>query len=114
MWWFAAAWGAEVRPGDVVFHRSRTEQAEFIAIATRSPWTHVGIVFERGGELVVLEAGDPVGYTPFATWAARSADGRIGIRRRAGLTPEVVDRLADHGSAWVGRRYDAAFAWTDD
>lgn len=120
------SWGApapEVRTGDLVFQRSRTEQAKFIAIATHSPWTHVGVVFAGadapdGAGPVVLEAGDPVRYTPLATWAARSADDRIAIRRLADstdvLTDAVLARMVEVAAGWVGLAYDPLFDWSDD
>jgi hypothetical protein len=107
----------EVRTGDLVLQRSRSAQSAFIALATRSPWTHAGVVFVRDGEPLVLEAGDPVGYVPLDVWAARAADGRIAIRRLAdpgALEGAALGRLDQAAAKVVGRRYDAAFAWSDD
>jgi len=111
----AVAHAAPVQPGDVVFQRSRTEQAEFIARATHAPWTHVGLVLVHDGVLSVVEAGDPVQYTSLAEWAGRSADGRIAVRRHGeGLPDAVVAKLYAAADARIGLRYDARFAWSDD
>ena len=40
--------------------------------ATGSPYTHCGIVFEKDGKLMVLEAVQPVGEIPLETFIARS------------------------------------------
>jgi len=105
---------ADVRPGDVVFQRSRTAQAEVIAEVTRSEWTHVGVVLERDGALVVLEAGAPVGWTPIADWKARGVGGRMLVRRLPRrLGRAELARLARLGERFVGRAYDARFEWND-
>ncbi|MBX3276336.1 MAG: peptidase [Sandaracinaceae bacterium] len=103
---------ADVEPGDVVFQRSRSRQAQVIAEVTRSEWTHVGVVLERRGERVVLEAVSPVRWTPFETWRRRGVGGRVLVRRpRAPLDTDALRRMSALGDAWVGRPYDARFEW---
>lgn len=106
------AWSQELRRGDVVFIRSTSEQAAMIALATDSPWTHTGIVWEQGGALVVLEAVGPVRVVPLADFLGRAKDGLWS----AGRPPEGVDLDAVEAAArgMLGRPYDAAFAWDDE
>lgn len=101
-----------LREGDIVLQRSQSDQSAAIAAATGSPWTHVGLVFRRSGEWVVLEAVQPVRYTPLASWARRGHQGQvIAMRSRA---PIDVERLRVAGERFLGRPYDMLFQWGDD
>jgi hypothetical protein len=103
----------DVRPGDLVFHTSHSAQSAIIAQVTRSPWTHVGLVFERdGGELWVLEAVEPVRWTRLEDWIDRG-DGLAVRRLREPLTSTQLRALEREGARYLGRRYDARFEWSD-
>lgn len=105
---------AEPRPGDLVFQESRSAQSAIIREVTGSRWTHVGVVFERGGQLQVLEAVSPVRWTPFDRWRARGIGGDYTIRRpRRPLTPPELARLRRAGEGHLGRAYDTRFEWSD-
>lgn len=119
MWIVSIAWAApELRSGDLVFHRSTSAQARLLEVVTGSPLGHVGVVVIRADGPWVLEAVEPVSLTPLRAWAARAADGRIAIRRLRDadtvLTPETRERMVALGRSWLGKHYDARFAWTDD
>lgn len=103
-----------VQSGDLVFHRSRSPQSAVIAEVTRSPWTHVGVVLERGGEPWVLEAAGPVRLTRLDRWRARGEGGRTLVRRlpRA-LSAGELAALRREGERYLGRPYDARFEWSD-
>ena len=105
---------AAPRPGDLVFHESRSAQSAIIAEVTGSRWTHVGVVFERRGELWVLEAVEPVRWTRFDRWRERGAGGDYEVRRpRRALSAADLRRLRRAGERHLGRRYDARFEWSD-
>jgi hypothetical protein len=114
----SVALAAPLQSGDLVFHRSRSTQAQLLEIVTGSKLGHVGVVIFSGDEPWVLEAVEPVKITPLQVWADRSADGRIAIRRLADadriLTPEVGEKLESLGKSWLGKHYDAKFSWSDD
>jgi hypothetical protein len=107
-----------LRDGDIVFQHSRSAQSKAVALATRSEWTHMGLVWIKDGEPWVLEAIQPVKLTPLADWAARGIRGRLVIKRLREaerlLTPASVARLHELGAAWLGRPYDPLFQWDDD
>lgn len=106
---------ADVRPGDVVFQRSRSAQSQVIREVTGSEWTHVGVVFERNDRLEVLEAVSPVRWTPFEEWRRRGIGGRILVRRpRASIDAAALRRMERLGDEWVGRPYDARFEWGEE
>lgn len=106
-----------LRDGDLVFHTSRSSQSQAIALATDSPWTHVGLVFVEDGRPVVYEAIQPVSRTPLEAWVRRGVGAHVRVKRLVDadrvLTPEVVAAMRAHARAWLGRPYDAWFQWDD-
>ncbi|MEZ4251770.1 MAG: YiiX/YebB-like N1pC/P60 family cysteine hydrolase [Polyangiales bacterium] len=106
----AEALGLEVRPGDVVLQDLRCgERCAAIRAVTRSRYTHVGVVLEEEGELVVWEALAPVGPTPLGEWARR---GRLAVYRPP-LDETTYPRFADAVRAYAGRPYDGSYLWDD-
>jgi len=106
-----------LRSGDLVLQQSTSHQAAAIAEASGSPWTHVGIVFERDGDLEVLEAIGPVQWTPLDAWVARGVDDAVVAVRVGGadgLDVATVAAVRAAGEAMLGRRYDTVFEWSDD
>lgn len=110
--------GYEPRNGDLVFHTSRSEQSLAIQRATRSPYSHMGIVYFREGEPYVFEAIATVRLTLLAEWIERGVDGRFVARRLAAadelLTDEALARMMAEGRALQGKPYDPYFEWSDD
>lgn len=101
--------------GDVVLHKSRSSQAAALRAATGSPYTHVGLVFEGPSGLRVLEAVEPVRWTPLDPWVARGEEGHVvALRLREPLDAEKVRAVRQAGEAWLGRHYDGRFEWSDD
>jgi len=109
---------AAVRDGDIVFQTSRSAQSAAIQKATHSPYSHMGLVLYRNGQPFVLEAVDPVKYTPLARWVQRGVGRKFVVKRLRDathtLTPDAVAKLREAAKGFVGRPYDLAFAWSDD
>lgn len=104
----------EVREGDLVFQTSRSAQSLAVQRATRSPFSHMGIVLFRAGKPFVFEAVATVRYTPLADWVARGEEGRcVVMRLRKPLEPEALARLRREARRLEGRPYDLAFEWSD-
>lgn len=107
------------RDGDVVFQTSRSSQSQAIQMATKFPYSHMGIVYVgQDGEASVFEAVQPVKLTPLAEWVARG-EGRHFVARRlvnadTVLTPENLAKMKEIGQSFVGRDYDLFFEWSDD
>ena len=104
--------------GDLVFHRSRSSQSAAVAAATKSKYTHMGVVLVEDGKPLVLEAVQPTKLTPFSEWVARGERGRVVVKRLRNadevFTPEVRARMREIGHGWLGRPYDLLFQWGDD
>src|SRR5690606_29178807 len=103
--------------GDIILHKSRSSQAAALRAATGSPYTHVGLVFERDGTLQVLEAVEPVKWTPLDRWVARGRDEHVVVLRLrdpSRLQDGGAERLRASGERFLGRHYDTLFQWSDE
>lgn len=96
--------------GDLVLQTSRSSQSAAILAATKSPYSHIGMVVERKGKLYVVEAAGPVGYTPLSRWIARGKGGRYTALRVKGLDDDARAKLAVAAKRYLGRPYDPLFA----
>jgi hypothetical protein len=103
-----------LQAGDVVFHTSRSRQSAAIGLATRSPWTHVGVVDAGpGGKPVVIEAIGRVSATDWRTFRGRG-HGDVLVLRPRGLDARARARVVAEARRFLGRSYDARFGWGDD
>jgi len=103
--------------GDIIFHKSRSAQSLAIQHATKSPYSHMGIVHRRDGRWFVYEAVGPVKLTSFEDWIARGEGGHYVVKRlRDGriLSPAALSRLWAVGRTYSGKPYDLYFGWNDD
>jgi hypothetical protein len=103
-----------LRDGDIIFHTSRSAQSAAIQRATRSPYSHMGIVLYRNGKPFVFEAIATVRYTPLANWIARGDGGRYVVRRLKRPFPAAdAKKLRASANAYVDKPYDLYFEWSD-
>jgi hypothetical protein len=70
-----------VQPGDIVFQTSQSSQSMAIQLATRSPYSHMGLVLFRDGQHYVFEASQTVRFTPLDEWVARGDGGKCVVKR---------------------------------
>jgi uncharacterized protein YycO len=114
------SWGQaqELHDGDIIFQTSRSSQSTAIRLATGSSYTHVGMIFQRDGAFYVLEAVEPVRYTPFSEWIRQGEGSHYVVKRlkEAGrlMTPERTRALRTEAERFLGRHYDLYFGWSDD
>lgn len=107
--------GPEVRPGDLVFETSSSSQSWAIRWATRSPWSHVGIVDVGEDGTYVVEAIGKVSRTPWSAWRRRARKGGdLLVLRPRGVPPAARAAAVERAKALLGRRYDPRFGWGDD
>ena len=108
----------QAQNGDIIFQTSRSSQSVAIQRATRSKYSHMGIVYIKNGQPFVFEAVEPVKLTPFADWIARGDGGHYVVKRllnaRERLTSEAVERMLQVGKKFEGKSYDLYFEWSDD
>jgi hypothetical protein len=108
----------QLRDGDLIFHTSLSAQSQAIQLATRSPYSHCGILYQKEGQWQVFEAVQPVKLTPLASWIARGEGAHFVTKRlrdaATALTPAALTRLKAAGQPLLGRRHDLYFGWDDD
>ena len=110
--------GWQPQVGDVVFHTSRSAQSEAVQAATRSKWSHVGMVVQGEAGWQVVEAVQPVRVVGLADWLARGEGQRYEVFRlkdaEAVLAGDAPRELAKVARSFVGLDYDPWFGWGDE
>ncbi len=111
----ATAFAYEPEAGDIVFHTSRSAQSKAVQAATKSPYSHMGIVLFRDGKAVVFEAVQPVKYTPLKQWLDRGQGRRyVAKRLKQPLSAASVRKLHQAAERYEGKAYDLTFEWSDE
>lgn len=67
--------------GDIIFQTSSSGQSSAIQIATKSQYSHMGIIYLEAEKPWVYEAGGTVTLTPLESWTARGMEGHFVIKR---------------------------------
>lgn len=108
----------KIQNGDIIFHVSLSGQGKAIQLATKSKYTHCGIIYEENGNFWVYEAIQPVQKTPLKEWIQRGDKQHYVIKRLKNasnvLIPEVLQKMKDYGKTFQGKNYDIYFSWSDD
>ena len=108
----------EIKDGDIIFHTSKSEQSKPIQIATKSIYSHCGIIYKKGNDLFVYEAVGPVKLTPLKEWIARGKNNSYVIKRLKNseklITPGVLSKMKTVGDQLKGKPYDDTFEWSDN
>jgi hypothetical protein len=110
----SCAYGYVPEPGDIVFHTSLSAQSKAVQAATKSPYSHMGIVLFRDGKPFVFEAVQPVKYTPLQKWLDRGKNRHYVIKRlKSPLSKASVENLYQKSKHYEGKPYDLTFEWSD-
>jgi len=108
----------DIKNGDLIFQTSLSGQSKAIQLATKSKYSHCGLIYKDGNDFYVFEAVQPVQRTPLDQWIARGQDGRYVIKRLKNvdqvLTPETLSKMKQVGDSFNGKNYDLTFEWSDD
>ncbi|MBO9566426.1 MAG: YiiX family permuted papain-like enzyme [Niastella sp.] len=108
----------EFKNGDLIFQTSLSAQSKAIQLATRSKYSHCGIIYNEKGKWYVFEAVQPVKMTPLDKWIDRGQNGHYVVKRlkNAGqvLTVDALRKMKQEGEKLKGRNYDLTFEWSDD
>jgi hypothetical protein len=71
----------EIKDGDLIFQTSLSGQSKAIQLATKSKYSHCGLIYKQGNDFYVFEAVQPVKRTRLDKWIARGQDGKFVIKR---------------------------------
>lgn len=108
----------QIKNGDLIFQTSLSGQSKAIQLATKSKYSHCGIIYKYGSDFYVFEAVQPVKRTPLDKWIARGQDGKYVIKRLKNadqvLTPATLTKMKQLGDQFNGKNYDTTFEWSDD
>lgn len=113
----AATEAPAFKDGDLIFHKSKSSQSLAIQLATHSPYSHCGILYQNKGKWEVLEAVQPVKTTPLSTWIKRGEKGHYVVKRLKDehlLDPTKLKSMKTAGTKMLGKSYDLAFDWSDE
>jgi uncharacterized protein YycO len=108
----------EIKNGDLIFQTSLSPQSKAIQLATKSKYSHCGLIYKDGNNFYVFEAVQPVKRTPLDKWIARGQDGKYVIKRLKNadqvLTPTTLTKMRQIGDQFKGKNYDLTFEWSDN
>ncbi|WP_029906799.1 YiiX family permuted papain-like enzyme [Prevotella sp. 10(H)] len=107
----------DVREGDIIFQESLSSQSRAIQLATKSKYSHCGIIYKSGDKYYVFEAVQPVKLTPLDKWIKRGKDSHYVVKRLKNnelLTSAILKRMKKEGEKFMGKSYDLTFEWSDD
>ncbi len=109
-----------IKEGDIIFQTSTSSQSKAIQLATNSKYSHVGIIVKSDNDkndFMVLEAVQPVKYTPLKEWIKRGENSHFVIKRLKNadkiVTNEAIQRMKEVGGKFLGKNYDLYFEWSD-
>ena len=107
-----------IKNGDLIFQTSQSSQSKAIQLATKSKYSHCGIIYQEAGQYYVFEAIQPVKRTPLDKWISRWQGGKYVIKRLKNadqvLTPAALKKMKQVGDQFNGKNYDLTFEWSDD
>lgn len=92
-----------LKEGDIVFQTSKSTQSKYIIMATKSQWSHCGIIIEKADGLYVLEAISSVSLTPYQQWVEKGRGKRVRVKRY------TEGPIKIKYSKYLGKQYDKAF-----
>jgi hypothetical protein len=108
----------DFKSGDIIFQSSTSGQSLAIQLATHSKYSHVGVIFEKKGELYVCEAVQPVKITPLQKFIERGDNQHYVVKRLIDseklVTTDAIQKMKQYGEKQIGKNYDLYFEWSDD
>ncbi|MDV6169742.1 YiiX family permuted papain-like enzyme [Flavobacterium sp. DG1-102-2] len=108
----------DLQNGDLIFQTSQSAQSQAIQLATKSKYSHCGIIYKENGKYFVFEAIQPVQKTPLYDWIARGKDHRYVVKRLKNadevLTESNLAKMKAVAQSMGGKDYDLYFEWSDD
>jgi len=107
------SWGAcPLNDGDIVFIKSKTEQAKLLHLTTGSEWTHVGMAFQRSVGWDIIEAVQPVRWTSLNSFVRRS--NHLAFKVFRPIFNFDAKEIKYFSEEKLGQDYDLVFSWNQN
>lgn len=106
-----------LKDGDIIFQTSQSAQCEAVRIATKSKFSHCGMIFKKDNNVFVIEAVQPVKITPFEEWIRHGKNNCYLVKRLKDtlqLNNDKMVRMRLVGTQFLDKDYDLYFEWSDD
>ncbi len=108
----------QLKDGDLIFQTSLSSQSKAIQLATKSKYSHMGIILTNNGKQMVYEAISTVQFTPITSWIKRGEGGHFVVKRLKNvnsiLTVQSLEKLDSVAALFGGKPYDLLFNWSDE
>ena len=108
---------SQLKTGDIVFITNQGGQGKAIQLATKSKYTHVGVVFVENGVVYVYHAVEPVTKSTFKDFLEFSEDKKYVVKRlkdQALLTDKTNEQMRLMAVGLLNKHYDIYFDWKDN
>lgn len=108
---------SQLKTGDIIFISNSGGQGKAIQLATKSKYTHVGIIFIENGVVYVYHAVEPVTKSMFKDFLKYSADNKYVVKRLknpAILTDKTNAQMCAMATSLLNKHYDIYFDWKDN
>lgn len=104
--------------GDIIFQISLSGQGKAIQLATKSNYTHCGLVVEKDKQFYVFEAEAAVQIVPLKQWIERGQNQHFVVKRLKNaekiLTKTTIENITKESLKHHKKRYDIYFSWSDE
>jgi hypothetical protein len=104
----------QLQEGDVIFQSNSGEQGDAIKLATKSKYTHCGILFKDNNKWYVFEAIQPVQANTLEDFIERGDGEHYVIKRLKSQSALPIEKMKATAKTYLGKDYDIFFNWSDD
>lgn len=110
-----ARWSYSPEVGDIIFQSLQPAPlVNAIEGVTQSPFSHCGIVMQKGGQTYVCEAFDGVEMTPLKEFLKRGRRQGFAVYRVKEMSEAKKLELTQVVQAYLGRPYDVRYRMDDE
>jgi uncharacterized protein YycO len=106
-----------LKEGDIVFQDTGGELGEAIKIATKSEYSHCGMIMKSGNAIQVFEAIGPVQYTSIDEWVSHGKNDAFKtfrLKDSKKVSTSLVLTWGKNASFYLGKAYDHVFEWSNE
>lgn len=100
--------------GDLIFHKSVSDQSKALTEATESEWTHVGLLAQYQNQWFVAEAIGPVKMTPLNEFIRRGKNNEFRIYRFKHFNPQTMTQKLYSAIQKLNKPYDIFFEFSNE